>query len=274
MRDIHRHRIRKEVKGARQWGKQRGIYTWQVENALSRELENDAALVYEKLVGFKETNLLERKIWAQFLLSQEVRTPAFMRYERAVQNLSEDGHLPQHDRVGCLECLDLQCITSRDWCFLLAHPEDYFVRSDNPLLLSGFIDRAETCAFYPLSPRVCFVACSMPQEWLPIHPPKDQLPASFGYQLAKGGAWAINFHIARAADESLILHPGHDGELAESMFGEILGLYPQPPFSLHSGVTGPFSDAFESIRIIMSAVDGFDYPFWQPFELEPFYRQG
>jgi len=180
--------------------------------------------------------------------------------------------MPAQDRVGCKECGDLVCVTSRDWCLLLAHPDDYFVRSDNPVLLTGFIERPETCIFYPLSPRLCFVACSMPPDWDPFDFSLDSSPVLFGFELEKGGSHFINFHLAKAAQDSLILSPSHDDHLATAMFTEVLGVYPQPPFLLHTPSRDELKVAFDSIRSLMSTVDRINYPSWLPFELEPFPR--
>jgi hypothetical protein len=73
-----------------------------------------------------------------------------------------------------------------------------------------------------------------------------------GYQLAKGGAHMFNFHLAKSAGETLIISPKDDGVIAEKMYGDILGLYPQPPFSLHVLDDSNPANAFESIRKIMS----------------------
>jgi hypothetical protein len=56
------------------------------------------------------------------------------------------------------------------------------------------------------------------------------------------------------------------------MYKDILGTYPQPPFSLHTLNDQNTEAAFESIREIMSITDGLEYPCWQPMELEPFYQ--
>jgi hypothetical protein len=130
-------------------------------------------------------------------MSQTVRTPTFIRYERRIREALEIEEEPMHDRVGCKECMDLTCITSRDWCYLLAHADDHFVRSDNPVLLTGFVERAQTCLYYPLTPKLCFVACSMPIGWVPVHPEQSGLNQMKGCQLEKGGAHMINFHLAR-----------------------------------------------------------------------------
>jgi hypothetical protein len=113
----------------------------------------------------------------------------------------------------------------------------------------------------------------MSPDWKPTTHALGLQPASFGLELEKGGAHFINFHLARAAEESLILSPTHDGQVASAMFTDVLGLYPQPPFLLHSPSREEMATAFESIRSLMGAVDGLSYPSWLPFELEPFPRQ-
>jgi hypothetical protein len=272
-RDQYRRKVQRAAKGKRQWGRRRGLYSWKVEIALNRDLETEAAHTYSELLKFTELNADQRLTWAQFLISQVVRTPTFLRYEMAARRLLGITDAPARDRVGCKECGDLVCLTSRNWCFLLAHRDDYFVRGDNPVLITGFIERPETCLFYPLSPQVCFIACSMSPDWKPTTHALGLQPASFGLELEKGGAHFINFHLARAAEESLILSPTHDGQVASAMFTDVLGLYPQPPFLLHSPSREEMATAFESIRSLMGAVDGLSYPSWLPFELEPFPRK-
>jgi hypothetical protein len=272
LRDEYQGEIAKKPKGLKPWARQRGLYSWAVENALDQTLETYAAPIYEKLVLIQNPTAEERLVWAQFILSQLVRTPSFMAYEGCARRLHKLTETPVHDRVGCVDCLDLAYITSRDWCLLLAHEDDHFVRSDNPVLISGFIERPETCLYYPLTPRICFVACSMQEPWIPTHPSNSELTSIFGRELEKGDAWMFNFHLARSANESLVLHPGCEGHLAESMFSEVLGVYPQPPFPLHSLVNENVDDAFESIRLLMNLFDGVNYPAWRPHELEPFYR--
>lgn len=230
----------------------------------------DGCPVY--FLHFQELDTTERILWGQFILSQLVRTPTFMRYEKYISNVLNLTDVPKHDRVGCKNCADINFIANRDWCLLLAHEDDYFVRTDNPILQTGFIERSKTCLYYPLSPRLCFVACSMPNDWNAfLYKPKD----TCGYKLEKGGAHLINFNFAKTADNTLIISPKHDGLIADSMFSDVLGLYPQPPFPLHRHQQIDQSnvhDAYESINSIMSVTDGIKYPPWLPEELEPFYQ--
>lgn len=265
-RNPYRRRVERSPKGHRQWGRKKGLYKWKVETALNQELETDAARVYSEILKPHELSDEQRITWAQFLLSQFVRTPGFLRYELAARKIFGIETEPEHDRVGCKECGDLACITTRDWCLLLAHRDDYFVRSDNPVLLTGFIERAETCLLYPLSPKLCFVACSMPEFWSFLG--WRRAPKFFARRLPKGAALMVNFHLAKAANESVIIRPSNDGEIAEAMFTDVLGVYPQPPFLLHSLAGQDEAEAFESIRILMSGVDRTRYPSWLPFELE------
>jgi len=265
----YKNNIIKSTKGRKQWGRQRGLYTWAVENALNIELENEAAILYNKILKFDELTSEERFIWSQFILSQLIRTPTFIHYENYITSKFNITELPTHDRVGCKECLDLKLIANRDWCLLIAHEDDYFVRTDNPILQTGFIERPESCLFYPLTPRVCFVACSMTKNSKTF---KHQANETIGYVLSKGAAHQINFYLAKSAKESLIISPKHDGLIADTMFLDILGIYPQPPFSLHSPTKIEFDDAFKSIQSIMSNADLKQYCPWEVSEIEPFYQ--
>jgi len=264
------NKIKKSSSGWKQWGRQRGLYTWPIEDSLNKDLETDAAIIYEKICSYNEIIYEERILWSQFLLSQLVRTPTYIRYETKARDIFGITEKPLHDRIGCKDCGDLTFIANRDWCLLLADEDDFFVRSDNPVLQTGFIELPETCLFYPLTPKLCFVACSMPPSWNGfINKPNE----TRGYKLAKGAAHLYNFHQAKTTGESLILSPKHDGAIAETMFKDVLGIYPQPPFSIHILDGNNTQAAFESIRQLMSATDGFNYPNWNPKELQPFYQK-
>ncbi|SMF25059.1 DUF4238 domain-containing protein [Desulfovibrio gilichinskyi] len=267
-RHSYANQIKKCPKGWKQWGRKRGLWSWDVENSLNKDLETTANLVYKKICSYNELTDDERILWSQFLLSQLVRTPAFIRYENTSKKLFGITKKPKRDRVGCTQCMDIKFLANRDWCMLLAHEDDFFVRSDNPVFMTGFIELPNTCLFYPLTPMLCFVACSMPKNWNAF---TNKPNKTTDYQLEKDAAHFFNYHFAKASDESLILSPHHDRTTAEEMYKEVLGVYPQPPFPLHILEGRNPEMAFESIRKIMSRTDGCEYPCWQPMELEPFY---
>lgn len=130
--------IKKAPKGKKQWGRKRGLYNWDVEQSLNHDLENQAALVYEKIANYNETTSGERKIWAQFILSQLVRTPTFIKYEDKARDIFGITEKPEHDRVGCPDCMDLKFVENRDWCLLLAHEDDYFVSGKSHNIVDTF----------------------------------------------------------------------------------------------------------------------------------------
>lgn len=264
----HTASVRKGNKGKKQWGRKRGIYSLEVEKALDKDLETKTAPIYEKLVSYSEPNKEERFIWSQFLLSQLVRTPSYIEYEKTAIKLAGVELSPEHDRVGCLNCLDLNYVANRNWLLLKAHKDDYFVRTDNPVLQTGFIELNDSCLIYPLTPSLCFVATTMGREWNAFVENKN--PTIF-FEMTKGWSHMVNFYLAKCAYRSLILSPKHEGVISDHMYTEILGAYTQPPFSLHVTESSKAKSAYESIRYIMSVCDGFEYPDWKIEKLVPDY---
>ncbi|WP_282175508.1 DUF4238 domain-containing protein [Vibrio nereis] len=264
----HSTSVKKEGKGKKQWGRERGLYTWPVEHALDKDLETKVAPIYEKLATCNELDRDEKYIWSQFLLSQLVRTPSYMKYEQMVHEITGVMSEPTCDRVGCLDCLDLNFVVNRNWLLLKAHKDDYLVRTDNPVFQTGFIELRDSYLLYPLTPSLCFVAAPMDKSWNPFIENKNPI---MGYEMPKGWAFMVNFYLAKSAYRSLILSPKHEGVISDTIFTEILGLYPQPPFSLHVTDEANSSSAYESIRHIMSVTDGYDYPEWSLEKLIPDY---
>ncbi|EGR0637543.1 TPA: DUF4238 domain-containing protein [Vibrio vulnificus] len=266
----HTGDIKTSLKGKKQWGRLRGLYSWEVEHNLDRDLETKVAPIYEKLATINELDINEKLLWSQFILSQLVRTPTFLRYERAAKEISGVCSEPEHDRVGCPHCLDLNFIANRDWLLLVAHDDDYFVRSDNPVLQTGFIEQNSTCFYYPLTPKLCFVACSMREDWDAFESNDNPM---IGLKLPKGWAHMLNFHFAKCAGNSLIIAPQDDGYISNFTFPKVLGVYPQPPFSLHSVCEDDTIDAYKSIKYIMSKTDQVKYSDWNVSEISPMYQR-
>lgn len=268
IRNKYTNKIEKETKGYKQWGSYKGLYTWKVENSLNEKLETKVSYIYRKILQFENITLEERIVWSQFLLSQLVRTPSYIHYENFFKEALNIFEEPLNNRVGCPECMDINYVSNRNWCLLIAHEDDYFIRTDNPVLQTGFIEELETCLYYPLSPKVCFVACSMKEGWDAFKTNKDEL---YGFELKKGVSGILNFYFSKTADKSIIISPKYENHIANAMFLETLGIYPQAPFSLHSPNFIEYKDAYSSILMIMSKADGQQYPKWDVSEIEPFY---
>lgn len=150
------------AKGRRAWGQVRRAWSKATEQALDRELETPVAPIYRRMLEGQWPRGRARAKWAQFLLSQFVRTPTFIRYETFAKQLHGLTAVPDHDRVGCEHCDDLNYVTSREWVLLVAHSDHFFIRTDNPVLLTGPLERTESVIYYPMTPRVCFVALPRP----------------------------------------------------------------------------------------------------------------
>ena len=269
-RNLHARAVAKRIVGKRQWGRKRKLYRLDVEQALGRDLESDVAPIYAKLTSDKALSSEERIRWAQFLFSQFVRTPCFMRYENAVKRAFNLTETPDHDRVGCPDCLDLHYLTSRHWKILVSHEDDGFIRTDNPAFLSDFPVASDAFLLYPLSPRLCFVACSAPTDREPLTGPHPCIAGPVvAQQLHKGGAFFINFHLARAADQSALVHPRFDSDITKHLLSEVLGTYPQPPFLLHNPMASELREARHSVLQIMIGTDRVAYPAFNGLELAP-----
>lgn len=262
--------VKKESRGKKQWGRMRGLYTWAVENALDKDLETKVAPLYEKLITYNELNKDERFLWSQFILSQLVITPSYIKYEKKLVELTGVKSEPICDRVGCQECLDLNFVANRNWLLLKTHCDDYLVRTDNPVLQTGFIELPNSYIIYPLTPHLCFVATPMSDNWNPL---EFNTNPTIGYEMPKGWAHMVNFYLAKSAYRSLILSPEHAGVISDIMFTDILGSYTQPPFSLHVTEQEFADSAFDSIRRIMSITDEYDYPDWEIERLTPNYPE-
>jgi len=269
-RDEHSGAIKTEPKGWQAWGQRTGLWSDEVEDNLANELENGVAAIYRKIVACNDITAGERQKWAQFILSQAVRTPTFMRYEKFAAEKIPGSVIPEHDRIGCEECGDLYWLTQRNWFLVVCEEDGLFVRSDNPVLMTGFADRSKTVVFYPLAPRILWMAYSMPDGWAADWR-KGHAGNFSGYVVPKAASSIINFHFIKAAQNEIIVHPDHDADYLTRMAEDVLGRYPQPPFSLHILDGCNESDAFESVRLIMSACDRVVYPVWSPSDLEPFY---
>jgi len=255
-------------KGWKSWGSRKNLWSKFVEKELSKDLEDEAAIIYQKLIKFKELNQEERMKWAQFILSQLVRTPSFIKYEKyAKESLFSpiETHL-DHDRVGCEQCGDLYWISQRNWLLIVLKEDFEFVRAASPVFATGFIDRPASSIFYPLTPRLLWVARSMPEGWKPDWQ-LGHIGSYHGKEQSNPFSYLLNFYLIRSSNE-FIARSSQNSEILKKIAEGTLGAFPLPPFSLHILENETEDKAFESIKIIMSLCDGINYPDWYNSDME------
>lgn len=253
------------------WGYEFDLYPRELEERLGKELENQAEILYEKLINNVILNADERIKWGQYIVTQSVRTPSFFRYRDYVENAVGGDFSYKNTIIGCEGCEENKYVACKNWLILEAHEDDFFVRTDNPVYMTGFLQSATTTIFYPLSPKKCFVACSMLETIWVLKGEKIPFPKQEVLKLEKGDTYAINLELIKSADKSVILAKPNNNRLINTMNLEVLGAYPQIPF-LISSFSNELDSHFkkEKLILLMSEVDGVKYPY-REYPFNPFY---
>lgn len=269
----HRQKVVKSPKGigTSAWGYELNLYSQAIEDAFDKEIENESALLYNKLIEGIELSSDERVKWGRFIVTQAIRVPSFIRYREKAAELTDNDVSFKEKLIGHHDDPDNYYVALRDWIILEADKDDYFLRTDNPVYMTGFIECPLTVILYPLSPKKCFVACSF-VECIPLingeDPPK---PKQEFLKLEKGDAWHINFELARSASRSLILSKTDDCSVSEKLCLDILGRYPQIPFLMGSAKSELESlHKQDELTYIMSLSDRRNYPY-RKYPFAPFY---
>ena len=130
--------------GKTAWGFEHNLYPQELEDRLDVELENESSILYEKLINKVALNTKERMKWGQYILTQSVRTPSFLKYRDHLEKDSNGDYSYKNTLIGCVDCEDNKYIATRNWVVLKAHPEDFFIRTDNPVYMTGCIDNPAT----------------------------------------------------------------------------------------------------------------------------------
>lgn len=259
-------------KGKTAWGYEKNLYSQSLEDSLDVELENESAVLYDKLLNNIQLSTEERMKWGQFIITQSVRTPSFFKYRDYLEQLNNGDYSYKETIVGCPECVENKYISMRNWVLLHAHEDDYFIRTDNPVYMTGFIENPRTTIIYPLSPKVCFIACSFMNHI--ILPKGIQLPSpkQDSLKLEKGDAHSINFELLKSANNSIIVSKQTNNEIISRMTLEMLGTFPQVPFMV-SRADNDISEGkeMEWILKVMSLVDRVEYPSYRDYPFRPFY---
>lgn len=262
----------KKDKGKTAWGYEVNLYSQEVEDKLDTELENHASLLYEKLLNDIVLTPDERMKWSQYIIAQAIRTPSFFKYRDKLEEINGGDMSYKESIIGCQWCDENRYVANRNWLILEAADDDYFIRTDNPVYMTGFINNPTTTIYYPLSPKKCFVACSALEK---IYLPKGMdlpSPKQETHKLSKGDTLKINFDIIKSASNSLIVAKSNNNRSTSHMNLQLLGVFPQIPFML-SKANNDMAELTEMNNIIelMSITDDVEYPLYRKYELKPFY---
>lgn len=259
-------------KGKTAWGYELNLYSQQLEDKLDVGLENDSAVLYEKLLNGVALTAGERMKWGQFIIAQAVRTPSFFKYRDYIEEINNGDYSYKDTILGCQWCEENKFIAERNWYILIAHEDDYFVRTDNPVYMTGFLENPTTTILYPLSPKKCFIACSF-VEYVPLLIGQQlPLPKQDVLQLGKGDAHKINFDLVKSANTSIIVSKQDDNVVINRITLDMLGRFPQIPYMLsHADNDWSGREEEEKILRLMSIVDGVAYPVLREYDFKPFY---
>jgi hypothetical protein len=259
-------------KGKTAWGYEFNIYTQEVEDRLDAELENESSDLYEMLISGVKLNAIQRMKWGQYIITQAVRTPSFFKYRDYLEKINGGDYSYKNTIMGCIECEENKYIASRDWIILKAHKEDFFIRTDNPIYMTGCLDNPTTTIFYPLTPNLCFVACSYVETFLLPKGMALPAPKQEFLQLEKGDAYHINFELLKSANNSIIVSKQDNNEAFSLMALQVLGVFPQIPFMLASARSyTEEADVIKSLSSLMSVVDKVKYPDYRDYPFQTFF---
>lgn len=209
--------VTSKLKSYSKWGFEYHIYPQRLEQYFSR-IESDAKISYDKLLKIVPLSDLERQRWVTFLIIQIVRTPSFilnltgglkeiietnqMKYPTNPESLVRVYEtLFQNDKFYAMT---YRSIASKAWFILSAAPGSFFIKPDNPAIISGSEAKKTWSLVFPLSPTKCFLAGPYAaQNPIPVVP---QSP-----ELGRDETDAMNEMLAFHARREVITLPSNDG---------------------------------------------------------------
>lgn len=263
--EIIKNNLTQSKKG---WGFEKNFYIQSLEDKFNHEIETPSYNLYQKLINEEVLTSEERIKWSQFLITQAIRTPLFLKYRQKAGTFENQKFEFDESIIGCIHCEENKLIADRNWIILKAHEEDYFIRTDNPVYMTGFIENDTTTIFYPLTPSLCFVACSVVplQKLMGLQPQQQYL------QLEKGDAYAIDFELLKSAYQTVILRDEHNSFLSNHLIKSTLGVFPQIPYLMMSASDGIAEyEATKQLTHLMSITDEKEYPLVRDYPFNPFY---
>ena len=102
-------------KGKTAWGYKKNLYSQEIEDRFDKELENESAQLYEKLVDGILLNTDERMKWGQYIISQALRVPSFLKYYDKLLEIGDYDSSYKDIVIGCPSCHENKYIACRNW---------------------------------------------------------------------------------------------------------------------------------------------------------------
>ena len=225
--------IDRSPSGPRAWGREKFLYPQNIEDELANTIESRVAPLYKKLLDGILLTKEERLLWSYWILCQYARTPSFI---LDFAKLEEDvlGQLPEFSEYALTIRVDkklaaatsnitdfslyekiIPFIVLRDWIVYRAYSGEFFIKSDNPVIIIGKLANDDARIIYPLSPEKCFEA-----RVIGSFPP-SQIQAE--YDLKMGETDYFLRQAAYHSDQEVISHIDNDSEGLRRVLEDHLG---------------------------------------------------
>lgn len=222
-------------RGYLSWGKASFLYSQDLENQLSA-IESDASRPHEKLLSGRPFSGTDERDWITFLTCQYFRTPRFILsiVNRLTHKIVDnEWHFPNFPitprnlrrayetlfRNDEVYTSYFRAIFRKAWWVVTPAPGEFFLKPDEPVLLSGNLKDFKGSLVFPLSPTKCFVAGPLFRE--------GRWPLRVGEaRLEPGQARRLSLQIAFNARETVISNPSHCSTDLITDLKEVLANHP------------------------------------------------
>lgn len=191
---IEKSDIQAEPTGPKNWGREKHLYSQDVEDAFE-QVETRLAHLQRTLEEGSHLTEDERNGWAMWLLASYLRTPpAFLCSADVSASMPGFmGDLFQSSYTMLATCVTnpycIELITNRDWQIMNCE-KPFFLKPDSGVVFTDRLDKWDSLILYPLTPFSCFVATGNQRRFTRVSVQKKRV---FG----------LNNHILRWSDKSV-----------------------------------------------------------------------
>jgi hypothetical protein len=222
--------------GYRAWGAEKFLYSQALEKHFHL-IEGDAKKPHENLLNIIPLTEMQRRRWIAFLVTQRLRTPRSIRLQlNGLRRRIANERIPYPAETGNLRAVYetlfynsvvftrfYHLLMSREWQIWAAPPGEYFLRSDEPVIITGSVDGSDWQLIYPMTPNKCFAVGPGPA---PTEPSLRIVPNTRSVSTAHVST--INQRIAHSARLTVIgPRVNHDEPLREMLRVSLALVEPQ-----------------------------------------------